>query len=405
MTFLKSHRQLSLNAIMRWMLIFIMIALSGAVYFTQIYRLYVTLAFLAVTVVTIVIENKRISRESMYITIGFIVILMANYVVNANGMTFSNMIDYCVLMIEIICVTGVTSIVSIDEFSEKYIRILEIIAIISLICFFIQITNTSLVNRLANTTILEGYSVSWFHTWGWTYIFNRNSGPFWEPGAFQGYLFIAVLFIMRNGNLEKRCPELLLLMLTILTTKSTTVYILVGFLGAYFFLMYTQNSIKAGRVKVISLFWSVIFFVVIMAGLVLLMRSPIILNKFSSSNESFSYRILHLTRSVSMVMEKPFIGFGMMSSSLLKVWEEFGIASNSAGLFVILQFFGLIIGIAYISLSFFSTVKVFMPLNGIFICICFSALHLTECLLTFPVYFGFVFFAINMEKTKIRYSV
>lgn len=405
MTFLKSHLQLSLNAIMRWMLIFFMIALSGAVYFTQIYRLYVTLAFLAVTVVTIVIENKRISRESMYITIGFIVILMANYVVNANGMTFSNMIDYCVLMIEIICVTGVTSIVSIDEFSEKYIRILEIIAIISLICFFIQITNTSLVNRLANTTILEGYSVSWFHTWGWTYIFNRNSGPFWEPGAFQGYLFIAVLFIMRNGNLEKRCPELLLLMLTILTTKSTTGYILVGFLGAYFVLMYTQNSIKAGRVKVISLFWSVIFFVVIMAGLVLLMRSPIILNKFSSSNESFSYRILHLTRSVSMVMEKPFIGFGMMSSSLLKVWEEFGIASNSAGLFVILQFFGLIIGIAYISLSFFSTVKVFMPLNGIFICICFSALHLTECLLTFPVYFGFVFFAINMEKTKIRYSV
>ena len=402
MIFLKLHSHVSLNAIMRWMMVFLMIALSGAVYFTQVYRLHVTFVFLVLTIATLIIENKRISVNVLLFAVVFVVVLMVNYFLNLSSMTLSNMIDYVLLMIEIVCVAVVTQVIPIDEFAEKYVRIIEVIAIVSLVCFAIQITNISLVNELANTTILEGYSLSWFHTWGWTYIFNRNAGPFWEPGAYQGYLFSAILFVLRNGNIKKHSLELLLLLFTILTTKSTTGYILIGFLSAYYVLVYTKKSIKAGRMKVIALLYITILFVAVVAGLYFLIKSPIILNKFSSSNESFSYRMLHLTRSLSMVMQKPFVGFGMMSSSLLKMWEEFGVASNSAGLFIILQFFGLIIGIIYISISFFSTTKVYKPLNSLFICICFGVLHLTESLLTYPVYFGFVFWAISMKTKKVK---
>ncbi len=53
---------------------------------------------------------------------------------------------------------------------------------------------------------------------------NRNSGMFWEPGAFAGYIIFSMLFLF---NAKDRLSSIMLIVMsiTILTTQSTTGYI------------------------------------------------------------------------------------------------------------------------------------------------------------------------------------
>lgn len=52
----------------------------------------------------------------------------------------------------------------------------------------------------------------------------RNSGPFWEPGAFAGYLTIAFIFsYISNPSLKSK--QNIVLLLTILSTQSSTAFV------------------------------------------------------------------------------------------------------------------------------------------------------------------------------------
>ena len=63
----------------------------------------------------------------------------------------------------------------------------------------------------------------------------RNTGPFWEPGAFAGYLILAFMF-NEFVKSEKQKRIRILLFLTVLTTFSTTGYLaIITFLAFYFF--------------------------------------------------------------------------------------------------------------------------------------------------------------------------
>jgi len=69
--------------------------------------------------------------------------------------------------------------------------------------------------------------------------FVRNSGMFWEPGAFAGYLILAFLFIVAlNGRFQigPFKKEALWLLLGILSSLSTTGYLAFGVIAAVYFL-------------------------------------------------------------------------------------------------------------------------------------------------------------------------
>ncbi len=396
--------QRMLKGALRWTMVFLMIALSGCVFFTQVYRKEATIVFFLLMALSMLLEHRCFTKNALYTAGGLIFGLCLNFCLNGQRMTGANMLDYALLMIEILCVAGCVSLLSVDEFSSKYVRIMELVSVISLVCFGIQRTDLDRVYQIADTSLLNGYAISWYHTWGWTYIFNRNAGPFWEPGAFQGYLFVAILFLMKRNDFEEHYGELMLLAITVLTTMSTTGYILLGLAGGYFLCRYAKRAFSHGRVKRFALLKIAVLFAAVVLGVLYLLKSSTIADKFTYSNESFSIRMLHLTCSMSMVMERPIVGFGIMSRDLLNLWRIFGEATNSAGLFAILQYFGLVIGSVYILVSFAATVKVFHPLNGCFICVFFVILHMTESLLTFPVYICFIFLSTSAREGKAGHT-
>ena len=392
--------RIRLSNLLEWGIVFGIIALSGCVYFTQVERKITTIVLFFLIAITMHIKHRKVSRKSFFMAVGMSTLLLFNFVINGSDMNSSNMMDYTLLFITIMCIVGCVSLMSLDEFAIKYVRIMEIISVVSLICFYIQINDVSLVSRIANTSMLKGYSISWFHTWGWSYIFNRNAGPFWEPGAFQGYLFIALLFLLRRKDFNKHYVELALIVFTIITTMSTTGYLLLGLIGVYAMFLYANRSAKATKEKGIVLFRICVIFIVVMVGVQYLMNSATVANKLTSTNESFAIRIMHLTDSMDMIMERPIAGFGIMSSKLIAMWGQFGVASNSVGLFVILQYFGIIVGSIYILLNFVSTLRVFSPLNGLVICAFFTILHLTEGLLLYPVYISLIYYSLELNKLE-----
>jgi hypothetical protein len=73
------------------------------------------------------------------------------------------------------------------------------------------------------------------------YAFARNSGPFWEPGAFGGFLIIAFLFNLIRTN-HIRTKTNVVLIITILTTFSTTAYI--GLSLSFIFYFFSLKNIR-----------------------------------------------------------------------------------------------------------------------------------------------------------------
>jgi len=62
----------------------------------------------------------------------------------------------------------------------------------------------------------------------------RNSGPFWEPGAYGGYLLLIPLFFLNEPDFFlKNKRKSLVLFLALLSTMSTTAYLSIGIYLVY----------------------------------------------------------------------------------------------------------------------------------------------------------------------------
>ncbi|SHF43597.1 hypothetical protein SAMN05444274_105210 [Mariniphaga anaerophila] len=115
------------------------------------------------------------------------------------------------------------------DFLDAYIKVMTFLAILSLPFFLLNQfgvygldTGKSLTKSLLIYTSFYPFPGE---------VVARNSGMFWEPGAFSGYLILALLFIaLKNrkfqiGPYRKEIPWILI---GLLTTMSTTGFIVLG---------------------------------------------------------------------------------------------------------------------------------------------------------------------------------
>ncbi len=74
----------------------------------------------------------------------------------------------------------------------------------------------------------------------------RNAGMFWEPGAFSGYLLLALVFVIiknRKFTIGQYKKEVLLIIIGVITTLSTTGYLILG----VFIIFYFWQRYKYGK--------------------------------------------------------------------------------------------------------------------------------------------------------------
>lgn len=284
---------------------------------------------------------------------------------------------------------------------KAYVNIMLILSVISLVGFICALSFPQLVAIIPMKISPQGYYYTGLYTWGWKnfgwglYLFSRNSGPFWEPGAFQGFILIALILTNCYPELFKKVDRVnVILIVTLLTTRSTTGLIL---LCAYFIVFRRElftNILKNKTNRQIRLLF--VFLAVVAVGTWLL-SSGIITSKlaqYTDDTVSAGIRTKDFLQGIMLVRQSPLLGFGLGTSAASLLEDSFGISNNSNGLIYMMYTMGIPFGIIYLTFLYFGVKSFFKDMVGnryLFIFLMFLILQSTECIFMFPVYLMFLY--------------
>ncbi len=143
------------------------------------------------------------------------------------------------------------------DFLNTYIIIMAFLAVVSLPFFIlnqfrfygIAIGNSHVKSLLLYTTYLQP---------GAFYSVVRNSGMFWEPGAFSGYLNLALIFIaLRNGKFKigNYRKEVIWICIGIITSMSTAGYVVLSFI----LILYVLQNYRWGKIIILPVVGLILF--------------------------------------------------------------------------------------------------------------------------------------------------
>lgn len=238
-----------------YFLVFVVIAISGFPFFCMD-PLFKPLLFVSF-ILALLIMHVRGKRWNKFIINYIYVFLLISL---GQAMTFSSLpaitiIGYIIKILLAYCVVQITE----EKFIKYYVNILYFFAIISFFFFlptliqpnferFFTSHITPFFNlpqdsnafyKITPNIIIFNFNSELDNPWGLGLI--RNSGPFWEPGAFAGFLIIAIIFnVIKEGKFWNK--KNIIFTISILTTCSTAGYI------ALFILFLLYLTIKKGLI-------------------------------------------------------------------------------------------------------------------------------------------------------------
>lgn len=388
---------------------FLAIALSNTVFFGLVHRkLFLVLAILAIIAGAFWITLKIKAGEygvffmiNVLIFAAFSVLIVLGWMFSGEMSNSSFRNNYIGFITSFMLTLIMTMLFKKKQIALSYIDYMVGISIVSLVCFALTIFLPDVAARVPMSMDESGHFYTFFYTWGWDdhgtglCFLNRNCGPFWEPGAFQGFLIIAVLFAIRYGDSIKNIDKkLILLFITIISTVSTTGLLLLVMicivwrkkLGLYLM----QNVKNKEFVKKILIAAFAIF-------IAWLLFSGVIFDKLASytdSTVSAGIRFNDLKYGIGLCFIKPLFGVGFGTTAMDIYEDAVGIKANSNGLIMMFYTMGNIFGILYVYLMSKGIIRFFEEkgiIKKIALIVTLVILHATECLFVFPVYLIFIF--------------
>lgn len=202
--------------------------------------------------------KKKFDKQSFLILIGVFCNISLTVLVNMEGLkqliiTFSFFLTAYIYTIYF----------CFDDFITKFIRVMSFLCIFSLILYFTAIFLPQLVMRLptAHNVLDKSVYNALFSTITINDYLIRNQGIFWEPGAFQTFINIALifnLFLIRENHMK----NLIVFSTTLFTTYSTTGYI-VGLVIVLAFILHSLSKKDQKRKKGMLSFVSIIIILLI----------------------------------------------------------------------------------------------------------------------------------------------
>lgn len=226
----------------RFYYLFFIINISGNLGFDMLFdsRHTVIFAFI-VTVLALYIEREsNILRYLGFIAIYTLILLVPGFYLG-KSFSFSSLFNI-ILKIS----TGILAIAVLkDTFIDYFLKIIVVFAVLSLICFGMNCMGIVIPYIPVDSTLIDGGNIFRVSSFVYTQLYNlspgggltlRNCGPFWEPGAYQGFLNLAISFIIFGvPHLNKKYFIVLLILgITVITTYSTGGYIVLFY---YIFVM------------------------------------------------------------------------------------------------------------------------------------------------------------------------
>ena len=133
-----------------------------------------------------------------------------------------------------------------ERLPEVYLKTMTFVCVISLVFYSLNLIGISFpalvqISRQGDNIIVYNQQLKGDYVTGLL----RNPGMFWEPGAFAGYIVAAfMLFIGRLDEMwKKHRSSVLILLVALLTTMSTTGYVVMGVVLVYFSFKVIRNNV------------------------------------------------------------------------------------------------------------------------------------------------------------------
>ncbi|MBQ4867334.1 hypothetical protein IHQ11_12575, partial [Priestia megaterium] len=137
---------------------------------------------------------------------------------------------------------------------------------------------------------------------------------------------------------------------------------------------------------------------------IMLLNSSTVSHKFSNDNVSFIIRFNDIISGFKLILDKPFIGYGYASPTLSSVLISKGITANSVGLFIVAQYFGVLVAILFFYLII-RHIKKMLGVTDIIESLCivimFFLIFMTEPFMT-KEFFVLFMFAMNQSNLLMK---
>ena len=358
-----------------------------------VYAKYFDIIYVGVAFTILLMMSRKVNRKNTSILFFFLFLYVVSYVINRKySPNINAYLSYALRMFGTFCVL---SSFTRNEFESKYVNTMEVLNVLGLFSF-ILVLSTGLKHSLNYVGIFPLFGPFNFiklHE-------RRNSGIFWEPGAYQLFLLYELLILFKNSSwkLPKKRDraKAIVCIISLLSSKSTTGYLLLG--GFFtFFLVINWSSLTVKK-RIMSLFPLVALFV---GGLLLLFNSSVVQDKLTTNNISYSIRLNDLLSSINiLIRQHPLFGFGYESSMVSYLNESSAIYNNSVGIFAQMLSVGVVFVLSFIFFILKNAQKVYHQekwvLWLILVVMCF-----TEDFFMYPVFFMWLFLPNMVEKSGL----
>ena len=287
------------HSIRDFFIVFIVILLSKSLYYESYGANYLLIGFFFLLAFIIIpnIKNLKIEKIIILYSIGLVSIILLNLETNYRSLF--------VLISRLLIAIIVIHLISFERFSKNFINIILVLSIFSwfaliIIHFNIQsplpsFTSVHYIEEIQGR-ILRNFIFFGVDTELIKYSILRASSIWWEPGAFQLFVNLAVIFSLINNTLTLK--RYIIFLITILVAMSTTGVLAFSILSLIFFRNYLnlKNNV---------ILYLLPFFVVTLGSIFI---APSIIEKLNSL--SFLSRYHDVVISIHMFADNFLLGYG-----------------------------------------------------------------------------------------------
>jgi hypothetical protein len=262
------------NDILDYIVLFLLLTASGFGYFKYVVSDQVTIIIIFCAIVGIALIKKSFNIEKSFLV--YLLVFLFMMLINSVFFDIYRYEVYAGLIARLLIAYFSIYLIG-DKFIEIFIKVMYYISLASLAVFVLisahilpynMFQGIGFVVPMMFSEVVESKSVLGLI---------RNSGPFWEPGAFGGFLVMALALniYMLNTGVTKKSNVIFLI--AILSTFSTTAYLATAVVLAFFvFKKFGFNEVTILSSIVIISIASYIF-----------VSSPFVWSKISDQYEYF----------------------------------------------------------------------------------------------------------------------
>lgn len=287
------------------------------------------------------IHKMQIQKSNMVMVSFLLTVYIFNMIVLSKLNIFSK--SNILILAAIICLFFIAESIVQEVFVNKYINIIFVMSVMSLLFWALAIKGIMIAPMIVDPGNGNIYRMNLFYIYrAYSDISNlnefnaRNFGIFWEGGAYQAFINIALFWLIdQKQRVKYFIPKAIVFVLTIITTFSSTGYFIL-ILNLLFYVH--KSSGKLNFKKIIMLVSAIIVTIFIL-------NSPAVVNKFSSDSSdyiSYTIRANDNLNGVKVALYSPVWGLGYQSANYYSELESVGIKANSSGILSTAQEFGVI---------------------------------------------------------------